>query len=357
MKTFALWFEKRGVVSVKEQTLAPPGSGEVLVETLFTAISPGTEMVVYRGEAPQEMASDATIASLQGNFAFPLKYGYAAVGRICEVGPNVDANLRGQYVFAFHPHESHFVEETRNLFALPQHMAPEDALFLPNLETALTLAHDGAPLAGEQVVIFGQGIVGLLLTAILSRYPLLFLATIDHYPLRREFSETVGAQVTLDPQQLKEKECPLSLLTGSGFYEGADLAYEISGNPDALMQAIEVTGYSGRVVIGSWYGTKKNVLDLGGNFHRKRILMLSSQVSTISPHLRGRFSKGRLLSLAWKLASDMKPSRFITHRFPVSHAAEAYGLLDTKPGEAVQVILTYGEEAEKDVQHCPRKTV
>ena len=124
------------------------------------------------------------------------------------------------------------------------------------METALTLALDGSPLAGEQVVVFGQGIVGLLLAAILSRFPLLFLATIDN-PLRRDFSEMVGAHLSLDPNDPDILDRLSSALAGSNFYQGADLTYEISGNPEALGQAIEVTGYNGRVVFGSWYGTKR----------------------------------------------------------------------------------------------------
>jgi threonine dehydrogenase-like Zn-dependent dehydrogenase len=157
----------------------------------------------------------------------------------------------------------------------------------------------------------------------------------------------VGARLSLDPNHPETMGRLFTALTGSGFYRGADLAYEISGNPEALGQAFEIAGYSGRVVLGSWYGTKKTELLLGGDFHRKRILLTTSQVSTVSPKLSGRFTKPRLLALAWEMITQLKPTRFITHRFHITRAAEAYQFLDHTPGEAVQVLITY-EDGSKE---------
>lgn len=344
MNRLSVWFEKTRSISVREEALLSPGPGEALVKTIVSAISAGTEIVIYRGEAPENMSADETISSLRGSFAFPLKYGYAAVGEVTYVGPGVDIDWMGRKVFAFHPHESHFVEKITELHLLPSHIRPEEAVFLPNIETALTLILDGAPLVGEQVVIFGQGIVGLLLTSILKQFPLSVLATLDSYPLRQNFSEAVGAHMSLDPNNPETRDHLSLALTGSGFYRGADLTFEVSGNPAALEQAIEVTGYSGRIILGSWYGTKKAELLLGGDFHRKRIHLVSSQVSSINPRLSGRFTKPRLLSLAWEMLAHLKPSRFITHRFPITRTAEAYRLLDETPGEAVQVLISYKDE-------------
>lgn len=341
MNRLSVWFEKSRRISVREEAFPSPGPGEVLVKTIVSAISPGTEMVIYRGEAPENMSTDIAIPSLGGSFSFPLKYGYAAVGEVAHLGPGVENDWVGRQVFAFHSHESHFVEKITELHPLPSHITPEEAVFLPNTETALALALDGAPLAGEQIVVFGQGIVGLLLTSILSRFPLILLATIDKYPLRRNFSETLGAHMSLDPSGPETINLLSSTLTGSGFHGGADLAFEVSGNPAALSQAIEVTGFSGRIIMGSWYGTKKAELLLGGNFHRKRIHLVTSQVSTINPRLSGRFTKPRLLTLAWEIIDQLKPSRFITHTFPIQRASEAYRLLDETPGEAVQVLISY----------------
>ena len=120
-----------------------------------------------------------------------------------------------------------------------------------------------------------------------------------------------------------------------------DLCFEVSGAPEALEQAIAVTGFAGRVVIGSWYGQKRAALDLGGRFHRSRIRLISSQVSTLAPALSGRWSKARRFELAWEMLRQVRPSRWITQRFPVEQADEAYRLIDQRPGETIQVLLTY----------------
>ena len=204
----------------------------------------------------------------------------------------------------------------------------------------MTLALDGSPLLGEQAVVFGQGVVGLLLTSVLARFRLGSLVTLDLYPTRRLFSETFGAHASFDPSQPQALAQVRSLLHSSS-YQGADLAYEISGSPTALDMAISVTGYHGRVIIGSWYGRKRMALNLGGEFHRRRQRLISSQVSTIAPELRGRFTKTRCLDLAWQMLREIEPTRLVTHRFPLEEAPRAYELLDRAPEEALQVILTY----------------
>jgi threonine dehydrogenase-like Zn-dependent dehydrogenase len=149
------------------------------------------------------------------------------------------------------------------------------------METALSFLMDGRPMIGERVAVFGQGVVGLLTTALLARFPLSGLVTFDRYPLRREWSSRLGneevpqlASATLDEAR--------ELLQGDQA-AGADLVYELSGNPQALNQAIALTSYHGRIVIGSWYGQKRAELDLGGRFHRSQIQLISSQVSHIAP--------------------------------------------------------------------------
>jgi threonine dehydrogenase-like Zn-dependent dehydrogenase len=121
------------------------------------------------------------------------------------------------------------------------------------------------------------------------------------------------------------------------------LTYELSGNPAALDQAIAVTGFNGRIVIGSWYGQKRADLNLGGGFHRSRIRLISSQVSSIAPEWGGRWSKGRRLRVAWQMLQHVRPVHLITHRFPLEQASDAYALLDQHPEEAIQVLLTYDE--------------
>ncbi|MEW6659871.1 MAG: oxidoreductase [Thermodesulfobacteriota bacterium] len=341
MNRLSLFFTGPREVEIREEPLAPPGPGQVLVKTLLSAISPGTEMLIYRGQAPGDLAVDETIPALAGRFGFPLKYGYAVIGRAEVLGEGVPGEWQDRLVFAFNPHESHFLTNLEELLLPPPSLSPEAAVFFPHMETAITFVMDGQPQLGEQVAVFGQGVVGLLLTGLLARLPLAGLVTLDLHASRRRLSTDWGAHLSLDPGAPGSLEKLLESWSGPASYRGADLCYEVSGNPAALEQAIAVTGFHGRVVIGSWYGRKKADLNLGGRFHRSRMRLISSQVSTIAPELSGRWSKFRRYLLAWRLLQETDPSPLITHRFPLAQAARAYDLLDQNPAEALQVILTY----------------
>lgn len=323
-------------MDVREESLPDPEAGQVKVQTLLSAISPGTEALIYEGLFPEGLPVDENIPALYGKFAYPLKYGYCAVGRVIETGEGVDKAWKDRLVFAFHPHECHFIARTDELFPLPPDVSPEEALFLPNMETALNLVMDGRPLIGECVLVFGQGIIGLLTTALLALFPLASLVTLDRYALRREASLELGAHASLDPAEPDARPRLHNLVPS-----GADLAYEVSGSPEALDEAIALTGFDGRVVIGSWYGQKRANLDLGGRFHRSRIRLISSQVSTLSPELSGRWSKSRRFEVAWEMLRKVRPSRFITQRFPIEQADQAYRLIDQHPEACIQVVLTY----------------
>jgi 2-desacetyl-2-hydroxyethyl bacteriochlorophyllide A dehydrogenase len=339
----ALYFTAPSYVEVREECLPPPAPGRVLVQTLVSAISPGTELLIYRGQAPTDMPADATIAALAGDLAFPLKYGYAAVGRVIAAGSPAEREWQGRLVFAFQPHASHFLSAPAELLPVPDSLPPEEAVFLPNMETAVNFLMDGHPLIGERVVVFGQGIVGLLTTALLVRVPLSRLITLDRYAFRRERSRALGAHASLDAGQDHVLARLQACLQEEHVAAGADLTYELSGNPVALDQAIAVTGFDGRIVIGSWYGQKRADLNLGGRFHRSRIRLISSQVSTIAPQWGGRWTKGRRLHVAWQMLQHVNPAHLITHRFPLEQASQAYALLDQHPEEAIQVLFTYGE--------------
>jgi threonine dehydrogenase-like Zn-dependent dehydrogenase len=298
-------------------------------------------MLIYRGQTPEDLPIDDTIDALAGNFTFPLRYGYALVGEVTAAGPQTDPAWLGRRVFAFHPHESCFNTPTANLIQVPVTIQPEDAIFLPTLETAVNFVMDGRPVIGEQVVVFGQGIVGLLTTALLAHFPLAILVTLDRYAIRRRVSQAIGANLCLDPAGPGALETLRQSLGAHERYAGADLVYELSGAPETLNQAIAATGFGGRIVVGSWYGQKRAALDLGGRFHRARLQIISSQVSSLSPYLAPRWSKSRRLATAWEALESIRPAQFITHRFPVQRAAEAYHLLDSSPERAIQVIFTH----------------
>jgi threonine dehydrogenase-like Zn-dependent dehydrogenase len=287
-------------------------------------------MLVYRGQAPAEMAVDATIAALPGSFGFPIKFGYAASGRVVAIGPGVERHWLDRTVFAFNPHESYFVADVAALLPVPDGLAPEAAVFLPNMETAVSMVMDGRPVIGERVAVVGQGVVGLLTTALLAEMSPISLTTVDRYPLRREWSARLGATEAASPDEI-----------GSELLAAADLTYELSGDPRGLDLAIALTGDYGRVVIGSWYGRKRVDLDLGGRFHRAHMRLIGSQVSALAPRWLGRWTKERRLGVAWNMLRRHRPERLITHRLPIERAAEAYHLLAEHPGEAIQIVFTY----------------
>ena len=325
-----------GSVGLEERPLAHPGPGELLVETLVSGISAGTELLIYRGQFPEDLDVDLTIDALSGGFHYPLSYGYSVAGRVEEIGPEIDPAWVGRMVFAFHPHESAFLARAHELLAIPEDIQPEDAVFFSNMETAVNLVMDGRPLLGEEVVIFGQGVVGLLTAALLAWFPLRRLVTLDRYPLRREWSVQLGAHASLDPASAHCSEALKAQLAG-----GADLVFELSGAPETLDSAILAAGFAGRIVVGSWYGNKRAPLNLGGYFHRSRLHLVSSQVSTLAPELSGRWTKNRRYEVAWEMIRRLHPSRLVTQRFPVHLVADAYRLLDEKPQDAIQVVLVY----------------
>ena len=220
-------------------------------------------------------------------------------------------------------------------------MAPAQAALLPNAETAVNLVMDGAPLVGERVLVIGLGIVGLLTTALLAQFPLAALIAVDPLAQRRRIARRLGASRTIEPDGENGPESLQAALADAGDRNGIDLIYELSGQPAALDAAVSAAGFDSRIVVGSWYGTKPATLQLGGSFHRNRVRLISSQVSTIAPRLRGRWTKARRMDSAWQLLAKLPAEELISHRFPLEQAAEAYSLIDSCPQQTLQVILNY----------------
>jgi 2-desacetyl-2-hydroxyethyl bacteriochlorophyllide A dehydrogenase len=337
MRSRSLFFAAPGSVQVKEDDVPEPAGGEVLVGTVMSAISAGTEMLFFHDLVEKETILDTNINCLGGSFQYPFKYGYSAVGEVLSVGPNVPRVWEGQLIFSFHPHESHFVCGVDEIIPVPDSLTVVDGIFLPSMETALSLVMDGRPLFGENVVVLGQGVIGLLTTSLLSRAPLQSLVTLDKYQQRRDMSLRMGADISL------EADLPVSrLLEESGLgEEKADLTFELSGNPEAMNHALQMTGFEGRIIIGSWYGRKKAELNLGESFHRNRLKVMSSQVSNIQPALAGRWDKRRRFALAWEFIKMVDPSSLITHKFDISDAQKAYDMIDEEKDKLMQVVFTY----------------
>ncbi len=359
MKRRALLFTAPGAVEVRTEEMAPPQGDELLVETVVSAISAGTEMLFYRGQVPDGMAADASIAGLTGAVRYPLKYGYACVGRISAEESRrrtADSRLAGdsspekedRHYFAFHPHESQFCASRQMLLPVPEGMPPAQAALLPNAETAVNLVMDGTPLVGERVLVMGLGIVGLLTTALLAQFPLDALVGVDPLPHRRCLALRLGASQAIDPGGAAGPDLLQEALADAGERHGVDLIYELSGQPPALDAAVSAAGFDSRIVVGSWYGTKAAALQLGGSFHRNRIRLISSQVSTVAPHLRGRWTKARRMESAWQLLAKLPADELISHRFPLEQASAAYSLIDSFPEQTLQVILNHQTAVDRE---------
>lgn len=333
----ALWFTGPRAAEILPETVPPPGPGEVRVRAIASAVSAGTEMLVYRGEVAPDLALD--LPTLQGSFAFPIKHGYASVGRVLYAGPNVETLLPGDLVFALHPHQDVFVAPADLVSRLPEGLDPLLGLFVANLETAVGVVHDTPLHLGETALVFGQGVVGSLAAQLLKLAGACRVLVVDPVENRRRLALDAGADGAFEPGE--DLEARIRAATGG---RGADVAVEASGSGAALAVAIGCVGEEGTVIVASWYGAKPVPLPLGGNFHRGRVKIRSSQVGRMNPELGPRWDRRRRTGLVLDLLPRMRLLELITHRIPFGSAPEAYRLLDERPEDAVQVIFTHGEE-------------
>jgi 2-desacetyl-2-hydroxyethyl bacteriochlorophyllide A dehydrogenase len=331
-------FSGRSSVSVLETVLDPPRAGAAVVRTRLSAISTGTEMKLYRGRLAEGTPTDINLAGLAGAVRYPMPYGYSTVGIVESVGRTEDLAWLGRRVFAFHPHADRFCLPIDELLLLPDDVSDDDAAFLPNMETAVSLIHDASPLVGECAVVVGLGVVGLLVTAILTRCGLATVIGYDTIPLRRLAAAAAGATAVYAPHERLWPEASERPVANAG----ADVAIEVSGQPTGLALALELTGFAGRIVVGSWYDAAEPAsFFLGERFHRFKQTVISSQVSTVPPRLSGRWTKRRRLDTALAWLNIIRPARWITHRFSFEQAGDAYALLDAGAEATIQVVLTY----------------
>lgn len=345
-----------------------PGAGEVLVRTEVTAVSAGTEMLVYRGRMPADIPTDAVLAGASGEqaakpFQYPARYGYACVGVVHAVGAveetvgakrprsaaceQQEALRVGMRVFIFREHASWALVKASDVMRVPDGVSSKDAAFLPNVETALSLAMDAAPLPGENVAVVGQGIVGLLLVAVLKlcygRTRVLAVDTLEERLVASRSCADADStlQVSADEESGPAFAARLRRGLPRGDAAGVDVAVDVSGTGEGLDTAIRATRDGGRVVIGSWFGAREVALTcLGGRFHRSHITLVASQVSAIPAHLTARWDKERRFRLAWSLLPSLAPSlRFPVHTIPVTAAPTVYDEIDR--GQHLQVLFTY----------------
>jgi len=332
----ALWFAAPRKAEFRPEIIPPPGPGQVRVRTIVSAISYGTEMLVYRGEVPPDTVLD--LPTLAGRYGFPIKYGYATVGRVFDVGAGVADFSPGDLVFVHHPHQSAFTVPAEMPVHLPEGIDPLSGLFVANLETAVNIVHDASIRLGETAVVFGQGVVGLLVARLLKLAGAGRVLTVEPVEARRKLSLEMGVDEAMEPgENLAER-----IFTATNG-RGADVTVEVSGSPRALKSAVDATADEGTVVVASWYGIKPVTLDLGGRFHRGRLRLRSSQVGRIPPELAPRWDRARRMETVLDLLPRLGLERLVSHRFPFEEAPAAFRLVDERPGDMVQVILDYGE--------------
>lgn len=280
----AFWITGAGKGELRTETLRKPGSGEALVRTLYSAVSRGTECLVLRGDVPESEAQAMRAPFQAGDFPWPVKYGYSAVG-VVEEGAD---SLRGQTVFCLYPHQTRFVVPETALTQLPRDLPPSRAVLAANMETAVNALWDAAPLAGERIAVIGAGVVGTLAAALAARVPGVELQLIDTDSNKAVIANAFG----------------LAFATPEIAMRDVDLVIHASGNPLGLETALILAGFEGRIVELSWYGTKRASIALGAAFHSRRLRLISSQVGHIGGAMRGHRSHADRMKLALDLLRD-----------------------------------------------------
>ena len=306
--------------------VAEPGPGQVLVRTLHSGISSGTELLCYRGLLDPDLPLDERIGSLDGSFRYPFPYGYSCVG---VVERSSGAVPPGTVVFAFHPHQDRFVVAGSDVVVLPEGTDPRSGTLFPLVETALQISLDAGPVTHETVVVLGLGAVGVITALLLQQAGADVLAA-DPLAGRRALAVSLGVPaVTPD-------ELPSRLPDG-----GVPLLVELSGSPTALADALPLLAHEGTALVGSWYGRQHVELPLGGAFHRRRLTIRSSQVSTIPAALAGRWDVARRRRVAAGLLDVLPLRALATTEVPFEDAPRAYEALDRRAPGVLHVALRY----------------
>ena len=334
----ALWFTKVRTAELLNEPVKDPGPDDVMIRSLVSMVSAGTEMLVYRGQIPAE--DDLGLETCAGNFGFPVKYAYQVVGEVVEAGANTDYKS-GDRVFARHPHQDLFTmrDSKTLLFRLPPNLHPERAIFANLLDVALNCNLDIPVRHGDCVVVFGQGVVGSL-AAQLAKRTAGVLIVVDPIAHRRQVALSWGADFAVAPEEV----AALVQQVTSG--RGADICIEASGVPAAMQSALQCTGLEGTVAAVSFFGGKEVPLVLSPEFHYRRQRIVSSQVNSIGSGLQPRWNLERRMATVFSLLEQPWLVTSISNRLPFSEAPQAYRLLDEAPDLAMGVVLRYEDSLE-----------
>jgi 2-desacetyl-2-hydroxyethyl bacteriochlorophyllide A dehydrogenase len=316
------------MVEHADVAVAKPRSGDVLVRAEFSGISGGTEMLAYRGELDSTVPKDEALGALTGSFEYPFTYGYSAVGTVEATQSDL---AEGERVFAFHPHQTRFTLSAADVVRIGG-SDPRAATLFPLVETALQISLDAGIRYREVVAVLGLGPVGILTAILLTRSGANVLGS-DPKPWRRETAQECGLE-SVRPEDLGE-----AVRTATRG-RGADFIVEATGNPEALGESLGILSMEGIAIVASWYGAKRVTLPLGGDFHRRRLEIRSSQVSTIGGRAV-RWDRRRRLETTRALLAELPLSFLSSHTFPFERVQEAYAALDRGDEGVVHVALAY----------------
>ncbi len=317
----ALWFQAREQAAILPESLPEVTKGWCEIRTHFSALSPGTERLVYCDRVPPELAEEMRCPYMVGHFSFPVKYGYSLVGTI-SAGPT---DWLGRQVHVLHPHQDRCVVRCEDVYALPPDVPPGRATLASNLETAVNVLWDAQVALGERVLVVGFGIVGSLVARLLSLMPGVQLEVVDTAPAKQRLANDMGFHSpnidNLDPS--------------------FDLAIHASASSEGLQAALDHVGFEGRVVELSWYGTRPVTVQLGGTFHNQRKRIISSQVSSIAPAQRPRWDNQRRKALVFDLLRRPEFDAHITHTVGFGDLPQVFQRLAQPPTEGLAYLVDY----------------
>jgi 2-desacetyl-2-hydroxyethyl bacteriochlorophyllide A dehydrogenase len=329
MQARAVTFVAPHQVEMREQNVPEPKNGQMLVRTLYSGISAGTEILAYRAEIDPQLALDSSIPALSGRFGYPFHYGYSCVGRV-EVSQA--ALAVGSVVFAFHPHQDWFVVDAAEAIPLGA-VDPRLGTLFPMVETALQVTLDAGNVLEQPVVVVGLGAVGILTAALLLRAGARVVAA-ELRQWRREVAAGLGV-AAISPDDLEQ------VVIAETDGDGVPLVVEVSGDPAALAAALPLLAHEGTALVASWYGARPVTLPLGGQFHRRRLTIRSTQVSTIPARLGAAWTRDRRRAAARRLLEELPVQVLATHVFPFEDAAVAYAAVDRGESGLLHAAFSY----------------
>ncbi len=321
LRARAFWSVEPGRGEIRSAPLRAAQVGEVLVRSLCSGISRGTESLVFRGLVPASQRAAMRCPFQEGDFPGPVKYGYASVGLV-EIGP---AHLLGRRVFCLHPHQDRYVVPLEAVIALPEGVPSARGVLAANMETAVNGLWDAAPRVGDRIAVVGAGVVGCLVSALVARMPGVQVELIDPDPRRAAVAARLGCTFA-EPAQA----------TGD-----ADLVIHASGHPDGLATALRLAGFEATVLEMSWYGDRAVTVPLGEAFHVRRLTLRSSQVGAVATAQRARWSYRRRLSLALDLLLDPLFDTLLSGECPFENLPETLSRLASTPDGALCHVVTY----------------